>query len=365
MRRKPLNLFPPPLWGRHREGGTCAPLPRLRHQPPPLTPPHKGEGNTPSWSRSQIRAGIKKATTLAFTLLIACPLAPAPARAAEIDWVYNAYQRGFFLTAFSLATHRATEQNDPKAMTMLGVLYSSGEAVPQDYKKAAEWYKLAAERGDRDAMFALAMFRLEGRAGPRDREQSAKWLAAAAKLGHPLAAYDLALLYIEGQLFPQDFSRAADLLRIAANAGNPDAQYALGTLYKEGRGVKKDMTEAVRLFALAGLTDNTEAQVEFAIALFNGAGVPKNEASAATVFRRAALHGSPVAQDRLARVLADGRGAPKDPVQAVKWHLISKARGETDLMLDDFTNSLDAKTRAAGEEAAKAWLDALKKPPGG
>ena len=161
----------------------------------------------------------KLAVTLALApLLLVRSLAPA--RAAEIDYVYNAYQRGYFLTAFGLATHRATENNDPKAMTMLGVLYANGEAVPQDDKKAAEWYKLAAERGDRDAMFALAMFRLEGRAGPRDREQSAKWLAAAAKLGHPLAAYDLALLYIEGQLFPQDFTRAADLLRVAANAGN-------------------------------------------------------------------------------------------------------------------------------------------------
>ena len=39
-----------------------------------------------------------------------------------------------------------------------------------------------------------------------------------------------------------------------------------------------------------------------------------------------------------------------------------KARGETDLLLDDFVNGLDADTRAAGEKAAKPWLDALKKP---
>jgi len=32
-------------------------------------------------------------------------------------------------------------------------------------------------------------------------------------------------------------------------------------------------------------------------------------------------------------------------------------------MLDDFVNGLDAKTREAGEKAAKPYLDALKKPP--
>ena len=45
------------------------------------------------------------------------------------------------------------------------------------------------------------------------------------------------------------------------------------------------------------------------------------------IFRQAALHGNAVAQDRLARILAEGRGAPKNPVEATKWHLISKARG--------------------------------------
>jgi hypothetical protein len=61
--------------------------------------------------------------------------------------------------------------------------------------------------------------------------------------------------------------------------------------------------------------------------------------------------------------LASGVGAPADPVAATKWHLISKARGETDIALDDYVSKLDADKRAAGEAAAKKWLDAMKKPP--
>src|SRR5580700_10475611 len=165
-------------------------------------------------------AAFKPSTTLALAALLI-----APARAAELDNVYGAFQLGYFLPAFTLSTQRATDTITPKAMTMLGQLYAEGNGVPQDDRKAAEWYKLAADRGDRDAVFALAMFRLTGRAGPRDRDQSAKLLAAAAKLGHPLAAYDLALLYIEGQVFPQDFAKAAGYLHTAAEAGNPAAQY--------------------------------------------------------------------------------------------------------------------------------------------
>ncbi|HVA18328.1 MAG TPA: HcpA family protein, partial [Candidatus Dormibacteraeota bacterium] len=149
----------------------------------------------------------------------------------------------------------------------------------------------------------------------------------------------------------------------ASEAGNPEAQYALGTLYKQGRGVPKDMKEAVRLWSLAALVDNADAQVEYAIALFNGESVAKNEQAAAALFHKAALHGNPIAQDRYARILADGRGAARDPVGATKWHLISKARGETNLKLDDFVNGLNADNRSAGEQAAKVWLDWLNKPP--
>jgi hypothetical protein len=31
-------------------------------------------------------------------------------------------------------------------------------------------------------------------------------------------------------------------------------------------------------------------------------------------------------------------------------------------MLDDYVNKLDADTRAAGEKAAKPWIDAIKPP---
>ena len=268
---------------------------------------------------------------------------------AEPDLAYGAFQRGRFLTAFGLATHRA-EAGDMKAMTLLGELYANGLGVPQNDAKADEWYRLAAARGDREAMFALAMFRLRGRAGPRDRDAAAKWFAAAAKLGQPLAAYNLALLYIEGQLFPQDFKRAAELLRVAARAGNPEAQYALGTFYKEGRGVDKGHARggaavgpgrARRRHRRAGRICDRAVQ--------RRRRRQERSRPPRPVFRKAALHGSAIAQDRLARILAEGRGAPKNPVEATKWHLISKARGETDLLLDDFVDGLDRHPRRRRE----------------
>jgi uncharacterized protein len=285
----------------------------------------------------------------------------APPASANLDMAFGAFQRGHYVTAFSIATQRVNEQKDVKAMTLLGELYAYGLGVERDDKKAAEWYGLAVERGDREAMFALAMLQLAGRTGAGNREQGAKLLAAAAKLGHAVAAYDLGLLYIEGQMFPQDFGKAAELFRSAAQVGLPEAQYALATLHKEGRGVEKDLTEAVRLLAAASRADNTDAQVEYAIALFNGTGgVARNERLAATLLAKAARKGNPIAQNRLANILAVGRGVQANAVEAVKWHIVAKAGGVSDIPLDTFVQKQTPEIRAAGEKAAKPWLDALK-----
>src|SRR5581483_1484109 len=288
------------------------------------------------------------------------PLAAQTARpnSHAPDIAYGAFQRGFYMTAFTEASKRA-EQNDFKAMTLLGELYANGLGVARDDQKAAEWYKRAADHGDREAMFALGMFYMDGRGGAANRDQGAKLLASAAKLGNSSAAYNLGLLYLEGQQFPQDFTRAGELFRAAARAGNPDAQYALATMYKEGRGVSKDPREAARLMGQAALAENLDAIVEYAIMLFNGEGITKDEKTAAALLEKAAHRGSPIAQNRLANLLAVGRGLPANPTEAIKWHIIAKSGGAADPALDDFMARQKPDVRSAGEAAAEHWLATL------
>jgi len=80
--------------------------------------------------------------------LLATPVAAQPATAPnEPDIAYAEYQRGRYVGAFKEAMRRVEEKSDPKSMTLLGELYADGLGVPNDDKKAAEWYKLAAARG--------------------------------------------------------------------------------------------------------------------------------------------------------------------------------------------------------------------------
>ncbi len=229
-------------------------------------------------------------------------------------------------------------------------------ASPNDDKKAAEWYKLAAARGDREAMFALAMFKMTGRGGPADRPEAARLLAEAAKLGHVVAVYDLALLYLEGQIVPQDFVRAAELMRRAADAGNPEAQYALATFYKEGRGVAEEPGGGRAPARPRGALGPYRCRGRIRHRAVQRHRRRQERSAAAGFFLKAAQKSNPVAQNRLAWMYATGRGIKADPVEAGRWHLIAQAGGDNDQYLEDFMRNMKPTDRAMAENKAKPWI---------
>ncbi len=96
--------------------------------------------------------------------------AAGEASAFPPDYAYGAYQRGWFLTAFSLALDRAKTGHDPAAETLLGLLLARGLGVKQDLAAAADWYRLAGQRrrprGALRARPALSQ-RQRRQAGPR------------------------------------------------------------------------------------------------------------------------------------------------------------------------------------------------------
>ena len=72
---------------------------------------------------------INAAPRIAATLLLTAILVPQwqrAAGAAEPDYGYASFQRGYYLTAFGQATHRVEESGDVKSMTLLGELYAGG-----------------------------------------------------------------------------------------------------------------------------------------------------------------------------------------------------------------------------------------------
>ena len=106
---------------------------------------------------------------LLLTLLVGTPAFSADfqkgtAAVKSIDW--------------ALALHEWTplaKQGDIRAQFNLGKIYFKGWGVPQDYKTAGKWYRLAAERGDARAQTQLSAMYAGGRGVIKDYVYAHMW----------------------------------------------------------------------------------------------------------------------------------------------------------------------------------------------
>ena len=99
-------------------------------------------------------------------------------------------------------------------------MYYTGQGVPQDYKTAVKWYRLAAEQGYVDAQFSVGNAYGKGKGVPQDYKTAVKWHTLAAEQGYARSQSLLGLWYVLGHGVLQDNVDAHMWLNIAASNGN-------------------------------------------------------------------------------------------------------------------------------------------------
>jgi TPR repeat protein len=80
-------------------------------------------------------------------------------------------------------TRAAAEQEDAGSQNNLGVMYGTGNGVPQDYVEAVKWYRLAAEQGNAAAQYNLGLMYDNGQGVPQDYVRAHTWFNLAASRG--------------------------------------------------------------------------------------------------------------------------------------------------------------------------------------
>ena len=84
----------------------------------------------------------------------------------------------FYNFDYTTALHEwipLAEAGDSRAQYQLGLMYYRGEGLPQDYQKAALWYRRAAERGDVDAQLNLGLMYAQGLGLTQSFYEAFKW----------------------------------------------------------------------------------------------------------------------------------------------------------------------------------------------
>ena len=108
--------------------------------------------------------------------------------------------------------------------------YYAGTGVPQDFNKAAYWFRAAAERGQPNAQNDLAVLYSLGQGVPVDYDKAAHWARLAAEQGLVPAQSNLAFLYEHGWGVPLDYVSAFAWYSRASRAGDHAAAERLASL---------------------------------------------------------------------------------------------------------------------------------------
>ena len=221
----------------------------------------------------------------------------------------------------------AAEQGLAEAQNNLGHMYAKGEGVPRDARKAVQQYRLAAEQGLADAQNNLGFMYAIGEGVTRDGTEAVKWYRQAAEQALAAAGHNLGKVYDNGLGVPEDNAEAAKWYRLAAEQGDPRSQFNLGHMYANGEGVEEDDQEAVRWYQLAAAQGYAAAQNGLGYMYFNGEGVPKDDTEAMRWYLLAAKQGDVAAQYGLGYLYANGIGVPQDFTQAYAWFDIAAEHG--------------------------------------
>lgn len=121
-----------------------------------------------------------------------------------------AYQRGDYATAFREMSVLA-DQGDSSAQHNLGIMYSKGQGVTQDYREAAKWFRLSAEQGHADSQNNLGTMFVQGQGVTQDYIYAHMWFNIAASTGgkEALANRDR----IAGKMTAGQIARAQELAK--------------------------------------------------------------------------------------------------------------------------------------------------------
>lgn len=271
------------------------------------------------------------------------------------DFAYAAFQRGEYLTAFTIALPRA-KRGDAAAQTLIAELYEKGLGIAQDTKEAAKWYEIAAKSGNREAQFAYALKLIQGKDVERDKNAGEAMMKKAAEAGHPVAMFNHANQIVANRPTSAGYRLALPFYEKAAENRLADAYYALSVIYREGltTGIQ-DPEKSRKWLEKAARAGVDTAQVELGIALINGRDGPKDPKLAFNVLNNAATAGNVIAQNRIAHMYLEGIGIEASELQAAKWHILARRAGRFDITLDQFMENLDDKIIQEALSLANKW----------
>lgn len=180
---------------------------------------------------------------------------------ADFESAAEVYRQRDYTSAFRLFLPLA-EKGDPRAQTVIAMMYKYGEATKQDVVESFKWYGKAAEQGYAPAQFQVGEMYNEGIGVAIDPGKALVWLSKAADSGFTKANDKLAelktSLAVSEKNEPKAWSQASHLrlpddIRYGtavapANATDKNSELKIREIFRVQLGAMKSLASANRLW---------------------------------------------------------------------------------------------------------------------
>lgn len=216
----------------------------------------------------------------------------------------------------------ASEENDAKALYVLGRYYENGfECVQPDNKIARDYYKRAYEAGYIPAGYELVV-RMQRDSSER-RElllQIKDEIIAKASNGEAVSQYLLSLMYYDGDGVEASLDMAFDMANKAAKCGDGAAKIILGLMYENGEGTRQSDLDAFECFNDITANRASLAQRNIGYMYYSGKGTKESKEKALEYFLRAEKQGDTTLFIQIGNMYYYGEGVERSYTKALNYY---------------------------------------------
>lgn len=118
---------------------------------------------------------------------------------------------------------KRAQAGDANAQNELGIHYSEGKGLPQNYLEAKDWFKKAADQGHTGAQVNLGTLYSLGQGAPFSDHMALFWFQKAADQRNALAFAKLGMMYERGRGVAQNLVEAHMWYNLSAAYGEKRA----------------------------------------------------------------------------------------------------------------------------------------------
>jgi len=187
----------------------------------------------------------------------------------------------------------------PIAQYWLGEMYLTGKGgLPKNYQQALELFKEADEQeGFPLAQHNLGIMYLRGEGVPQNNKKAINYFTKASAQGLAESQLKLGFMYRTGKGVVQNTKKGVDLYKKSAKQGFAEAQHNLGVMYYSGTGVWKNKKTAAKWYTKAAEQGYTNSQYNLGVLYLGGEGVEQSFTKAAYWIKKARQQGHKLADE--------------------------------------------------------------------